>query len=211
MNRVIQLVAAGGVVFNPYLNIRRSVSSASAAIEQQFGAIDNAFSAGTSAKQAVKEGKRIKKIMRQLITSARLSGFSFSQDYSQRKTPALYGRQVMKDAAIRADTVAAQMRRTTRIGLKRNPDSDFILSRERAVAAVKYEAAKAYYAGIKDGFQGSDYLKEWVTSAEGNICEDCQANEEDGAIGVGQVFSSGDEFPAAHLNCDCYIVMTRRR
>lgn len=206
MNRVVQLVAAGGVVFNPYLNIRRSISSASDAIEEQFNAIDTAFSAGTSVKQAVKQGKRIRKIMQQVITSARVSGFSFSQDFSRKKTPALYGRQVMKEAATRADLVAGLMRHTTRVGLKRNPDSDFILSRERAVAAVKFEAARAYYAGIKDGFQDTEYLKEWITSAEGDICEECQANEEDGPIGVGEVFSSGDEFPAAHLNCvlgDC--------
>lgn len=211
MNRVIQLVAAGGVVFNPYLNIRRSIEQASRNVASEFDAIDSAFSAGASIKKSVKEGKRIRKIMQRVITSARLSGFSFSQDYSQKKTPAMYGRQVMKEAADRADLVSSSMRRTTRMWLRRNPDSDYALSQERAISAVKFEAAKAYYAGIKDGFHNTDYLKEWVTSAAGDICEECQANEEQGAVAVGDIFQSGDEFPAAHLNCDCYIVMTRSR
>ncbi len=46
--------------------------------------------------------------------------------------------------------------------------------------------------------------KSWVT-AGANVCEVCQDNEDDGEIDVNKAFSSGDDAPAAHPNCECYL------
>lgn len=43
--------------------------------------------------------------------------------------------------------------------------------------------------------------KEWLASPDS--CEECQGNEDDGPIGLDEVFSSGDDAPPVHPNCTC--------
>lgn len=46
--------------------------------------------------------------------------------------------------------------------------------------------------------------KIWVAAGP-NTCPVCQANEDDGEINREESFSSGDEKPPAHPNCECYL------
>lgn len=43
----------------------------------------------------------------------------------------------------------------------------------------------------------------WITAGD-SPDEECQANEDDGEIPIGQTFSSGDLSEPAHPNCECY-------
>jgi hypothetical protein len=46
--------------------------------------------------------------------------------------------------------------------------------------------------------------KEWEIS-DAETCDDCEANNEDGEIGVDESFSSGDDAPPLHPNCRCFL------
>ena len=97
------------------------------------------------------------------------------------------------------------MLRTTKRRYRSKPDSDFTFSEGRALAAAKYEASRAYYRGVRDGFEGSsDFEKAWITSSE-NPCEECMDAEDQGYIDTGDDFVNGYGWPAAHLNCQCLI------
>lgn len=47
--------------------------------------------------------------------------------------------------------------------------------------------------------------KEWVTVADGAVCQICQDNEDTGTIGLQQPFPSGDQQEPAHPNCRCLV------
>lgn len=49
---------------------------------------------------------------------------------------------------------------------------------------------------------GIKVLKRWITRGD-NICPECEANEADGAIDADDTFTSGDDAPPAHVNCEC--------
>lgn len=63
-------------------------------------------------------------------------------------------------------------------------------------ALIGYEQAAA---------NGVKVMKGWSTSGD-NPCQDCQDNEDEGSIPLGQDFQSGDDAPPAHPNCRCVIV-----
>lgn len=46
--------------------------------------------------------------------------------------------------------------------------------------------------------------KVWVAAGP-STCAICEGNEDDGEIPVNDTFSSGDEAPPAHPNCECYL------
>ncbi len=48
--------------------------------------------------------------------------------------------------------------------------------------------------------------KGWSTSEDGDVCEDCTANEDEGDIALEDDFQSGDDAPPAHPNCRCALV-----
>lgn len=48
--------------------------------------------------------------------------------------------------------------------------------------------------------------KSWETSGDHSIEDECDMNEDDGVIGIEDVFSSGDDAPGAHPNCNCVTV-----
>lgn len=52
--------------------------------------------------------------------------------------------------------------------------------------------------------------KRWITSAA-ESCEDCIENESQGLIDVYDAFSSGDAWPAAHVNCSCYTTVSKMK
>ena len=54
--------------------------------------------------------------------------------------------------------------------------------------------------------------KEWVTVGDANVdTEDCQPNEAQGVIPVGQAFQSGHMAPTAHSGCRCSLAPARIR
>ena len=87
-------------------------------------------------------------------------------------------------------------------------------SDRRAELIAKNELNDAYNAGrAETGRRIDDALaslgsekrmgKYWDT--DGEACEICLANEAEGVIPMDQQFSSGDDQPTAHPNCDCVI------
>ena len=76
----------------------------------------------------------------------------------------------------------------------------------RAVTIAQTELADAYNQALLSSAQqsGQDLLKTWNLDGEG-CAEICQPNADDGAIPLDEDFSSGDDAPPAHPNCDCSI------
>lgn len=87
-------------------------------------------------------------------------------------------------------------------------------SRGRAVTVATHEAGQAYEHGNMAvaqelGDMGLTMEKSWLTA--GTPCDDiCAPNEADGWIPVDQSFSSGDDRPLGHPNCQCAL-LTRRQ
>ena len=206
-SRLYLQFAAKELVFNPHTQLKAQISAASKSITDHFHDIDSAIDDGVPVSQAVK-GKRIRAVMRRVISSARTSGFLTASKHSKKKMPALYGRTVDADAKKRARRVGKWMRGTTKRTLKNSPESDFTLSEARALRAAKFEASKAYFQGVADGFKGSGYQKQWITSSD-EPCPDCQDNEDQGPIGVDEEFQSGDAYPLAHLSCGCVVGLVK--
>jgi phosphohistidine phosphatase len=73
----------------------------------------------------------------------------------------------------------------------------------RAEMIAQTEANDAYNAGrsaMADELGMEE--KSWETQS-GNPCDVCLGNEGDGWIDIGEDFSSGDDEPTAHPNCEC--------
>ena len=80
----------------------------------------------------------------------------------------------------------------------------------RAETIAKTELADAYNQAMLSSAKeaGDELLKTWNLDGEG-CPEICEPNEADGAIGLDEDFSSGDDAPPAHPNCDCSIGFVR--
>lgn len=195
------------MVFSPYTSLESQIKAAASGISSYFDEIDSALDKGARIKKAVTKEK-IEPVMRRLITSSRLLGYQHASAISKKKMPALYGKEIKDVATRRAAKVDKLMRRTTRRVLKNSPESEYILSGERGLAAARFEASRAYFRGMRDALAGSGLGKAWNT-AGGDSCEDCLDNEDDGVIGVDEMFSSGDFYPGIHLNCSCFITLSR--
>lgn len=82
-------------------------------------------------------------------------------------------------------------------------------SDERAELIARTEVMNANAQGSLTGYRaardaGVNVKKIWEPDA--NACPICQANADDGAIDVDSDFSSGDDAPPAHPNCECVLV-----
>ncbi len=75
----------------------------------------------------------------------------------------------------------------------------------RADRLARTETIDAYAQGNLEGYRQSGVVtgKEWLF--DGGTCESniCPANVDDGVIGLDDTFSSGDDAPPAHPNCEC--------
>ena len=83
------------------------------------------------------------------------------------------------------------------------------MKRSRAERIAVTEIGNAYEAGnfntaksIED--LGVPMLKQWNTSQDDKVDDDCLANEAEGPIPIDQAHKSGDMEPLAHPNCRCY-------
>ena len=80
----------------------------------------------------------------------------------------------------------------------------------RAELIANTEVADANSAGVLEGFKlaaehGIGLMKTWEINSDGDCCEDCQANADQGPIPLDETFQSGDDAPTAHPNCQCVL------
>lgn len=203
------LFAAKMLVFNPHAQMDEAIRAAATSVSSVFDNIDAAYGKGKSVKEALKGSKaQVQMIMHRVIATSRIRGFQQAAAISKKHMPVLYGHTIRADAESRATTVGKLMRRTTKHGILHTPDSDYLLSKDRAVSAARYEAGNSYFQGVQDAFKGTDWGKRWITSAA-ESCEDCLENEADGVLAADDFFSSGHAFPLAHNNCSCFVGMSR--
>lgn len=80
--------------------------------------------------------------------------------------------------------------------------SDLIANTE--IARANSQGALISYKRAAD--TGVDAKKEWDTSGSAEVCDDCQANEDEGPIDLDDDFPSGDDAPPGHPNCNCALV-----
>jgi len=80
----------------------------------------------------------------------------------------------------------------------------------RAELIARTETANALSAASLDsmadmGIEG----KEWITAGDDRVSEECEGNENEGVIPVGQTFSGGVMAPPQHPDCRCVIAPSR--
>lgn len=90
-------------------------------------------------------------------------------------------------------------------------ENSLAFSSERAEKIANTEIGTANSQGALEGYKaasdlGINVLKDWV--ADENPCEDCQANEDAGPIGLDESFPSGVDAPLAHPGCECVLSAT---
>lgn len=79
------------------------------------------------------------------------------------------------------------------------------ISATRAFTIARTETCQAMSSGQMAGMRESGVrTKQWVV-AGANVCPICDGNALEDLIDIGHVFSSGDDAPPAHPNCECYI------
>jgi hypothetical protein len=119
-----------------------------------------------------------------------------------------------RDASKRIDTATRNMlRQTIGDGLAAGQTVDEIgrdiydgygFSEERAALIANTEVRRASNQGALEGYaaiksSGVPLKKEWLVAD--SPCEECEGNADDGAIGIDETFSSGDDAPPGHPNC----------
>jgi len=98
-------------------------------------------------------------------------------------------------------------------GLSRDIRNTFAdMSKYRSELIARTETANALSQASLDtmsdmGIEG----KEWVTAGDDRVSEECEANENEGVIPVGQMFSGGVMAPPQHPDCRCVISPSRIR
>jgi len=96
-------------------------------------------------------------------------------------------------------------------GLARDIRKEFAdMSKYRSELIARTETANALSTASLDnmkdmGIEG----KEWVTAGDANVSEECEGNEAEGVIPVGQTFSGGVEAPPQHPDCRCVVAPAR--
>jgi len=90
----------------------------------------------------------------------------------------------------------------------RNTFSD--MGKHRSELIARTETASALSQASLDSMEdmGIDG-KEWITSGDDRVSEECEANEAEGVIPVNQMFSGGVMAPPQHPDCRCAIAPSR--
>ena len=85
---------------------------------------------------------------------------------------------------------------------------NYAFSADRAMLIARTETIKASNQGTLAGFKASGVVpqKIWTTAEDDAVTVECEENADQGAIGIDEDFSSGDDAPPAHPNCRCAIV-----
>lgn len=146
------------------------------------------------------------------IEAAAHAGTTFARQYLLKKGFTQLAADIDETTAERmANAVAAELAGggTYDDAVQAIKDTFQSMKDSRAEMIAKTELADAYnQAMLSSAKESGDLLKTWNLDGEG--CEEiCQPNAEDGAIGLDEDFSSGDDAPPAHPNCDCSIGFVR--
>jgi SPP1 gp7 family putative phage head morphogenesis protein len=85
----------------------------------------------------------------------------------------------------------------------------YAFSEDRAELIARTEVTMANQNGALEGMKlargaGVKLTKSWVPDAD--ACPECEDNGNDGEIELEDQFSSGDDCPPAHPNCECSVV-----
>jgi len=86
------------------------------------------------------------------------------------------------------------------------------MSRHRSELIARTETANALSQASLDTMEdmGIDG-KEWITAGDDRVSEECEGNENEGVIPVGQTFSGGVMAPPQHPDCRCTLAPARLR
>lgn len=146
------------------------------------------------------------------IEAAAHAGTTFARQYLLKRGFTQLAADIDETTADRmANAVAAELEGggTYDDAVRAIKDTFQSMKDSRAETIAKTELADAYnQAMLSSAKESGDLLKTWNLDGEG--CEEiCQPNAEDGAIGLDEEFSSGDDAPPAHPNCDCSIGFVR--
>jgi len=78
-------------------------------------------------------------------------------------------------------------------------------SADRAAMIARTETIRSLNQGELRIYKDSGVVEmvEWMTAGDDLVSEDCQENEDEGPIALGEDFPSGDDAPPAHPNCRC--------
>lgn len=78
------------------------------------------------------------------------------------------------------------------------------ISESRSMMIARTETNQATSsADLAVAKENGGQLKAWVVAGQGG--DECDDNEADGPIPLDQAFSTGDDAPPAHPNCECYL------
>jgi hypothetical protein len=201
LRRLVQ--ADSGLVFNPRRRMHRQIKTAADRIAGHFNDIEGAIGRGTSIDDATAPD-HIRTAIHRTVSSAMLLGFQDASRYSGKRMPKNYGKKISIEAAKRAEEVDGMMRATTQRWLRAS--NQFTLTPERALRAARFESVNAYYNGVWHALTGQGRQKHWVTTS-GNPCDKCQDAEDAGYLDFDDIFPNGLDFPLAHLNCQCILLV----
>lgn len=195
----------GLILFAPGLALRVPMAVAKHDIDSYFDGADSILDTpGRGIADAVGSADPIGQAIAKLVRSSMLSGYQAGANLVGKSVPGSFAKLATQFAAKRGARVQRMMRRTTKRTLKSSPNSDYILSADRAERAVSYEARVHYFKGLLQALSGEGYLKFWLTTGA-DPCALCLDNEDDGGIDMDDIFSSGDAAPLAHLSCLCIL------
>ncbi len=84
-------------------------------------------------------------------------------------------------------------------------EENYAFSDSRAETIARTEIARADQEGSMKAYRASGVVhnKAWLLAEE--PCAICEENENDGIIGIDELFSSGDDAAPAHPNCECTV------
>ena len=84
-------------------------------------------------------------------------------------------------------------------------EENYAFSDSRAETIARTEVARADQEGSMKSYRESGVVtgKAWLLAEE--PCAICEENENDGIIGIDELFSSGDDAAPAHPNCECSV------
>jgi hypothetical protein len=91
-----------------------------------------------------------------------------------------------------------------------NPKTDTSKQRGDRIGVNETKTARSF--GLTKGLERlsrtkkKNIYKAWVTNGDG--CDACTANEDEGPIPIEDTFQSGDYAPTAHPGCDCDLEFT---
>jgi hypothetical protein len=109
---------------------------------------------------------------------------------------------------LRADVTQAVQEGWSTAKLSDTLEANFGFSEARCDMIARTEIATADVQGNLTAYKASGLVagKEWILGSEHPQDDECNTNAEQGAIPLEQDFSSGDDAPPAHPNCECDVL-----